>query len=101
MAVESDDDRRTFLADFGELLTYTHGGATVPLLGIVEMPVTVVAAADGPDRLGVQPIVLFAEADLSAGYAQGDALVMRGKTWRVRAVLPDGAGMVRMELEAA
>ena len=40
-------------------------------------------------------------ADLPAGFGQGDTLQFRGRQWTVKAALPDGHGIVALEVEAA
>lgn len=81
-----------------EAMPYTHNGTTVDVKGIVEMPAMTV---DGPaDVQIVDADASFhcAVADLPAGFGEGDSVVVRGVSYRVKAPMADGRGMVRLPL---
>lgn len=92
-----------FRDTFGEAVTYGHGTVSMSLQGIVQLPTV---ARDGMSDEGAGslmqlPEVSFPLADLPAGYCAGDTVQMRGLPYRVKAILPDGRGMVLMHLERA
>lgn len=92
-----------FRDTLGEDVVYTHAGSCVSLQGIVEMPAVLAdgLSGEGLDTVETQISVSFAVADLPSGYATRDTVQFRGKAYIVKAVLPDGRGMVRLPLERA
>jgi hypothetical protein len=104
MAVESADDRLSFLSDdeFGDEATYTlaAGGVTSGIKGIFDGPHLDVQFENAPvsDR---RPSFLCRSADLPDGAADGDAgdtLAVRGATYRVIDLQPDAQGMTLLTL---
>lgn len=80
-------------------VAYTHAAATTDVLGIFEAPSMLVQGlSDGADIVSADASFSCAEADLPAGYGEGDTLVRRGTTYAVKAPMPDGHGMVRLPL---
>lgn len=80
-------------------VAYTHAAATSDVRGIFETPSLLVQGlADGADIVSADAWFACAEADLPAGYGEGDTLVRRGTTYAVKAPEPDGHGMVRLPL---
>jgi hypothetical protein len=90
-----------FVAALGDdvPVTYTHGAVTVDVIGIFETPAMLIEGlAEGADIVGIDAWFACAEADLPAGYGEGDTLLRRGATYAVKAPMPDGHGMVRLSL---
>ena len=59
-------------------------------------------AAFGGEFAGVstrEPLLALSAADLPPDAAQGDAVEVRGRSWRAADLQPDGAGLVRVILE--
>lgn len=81
-----------------EEMPYTHGGTTVGVKGIVEMPAMMVDGLSEPQIVDADASFHCAVADLPAGYGEGDTVVVRGVSYRVKAPMPDGRGMVRLPL---
>lgn len=104
MTVESSTDRLAFFDadEFGEEVTWTAGAAQATITGTLSAPVSVF---DVDAEVGI--VMAAAEficpaALLPSGAAQGDLVAARVTTWwTVRALLPDGTGMVRVLLERA
>lgn len=96
-----DSMAATFVQHLGETVDYRHGPATISLQGFVEMPSMMAGGLgeDAPDSIETQISVSFAAADLPVGFASGDTVALRGRSYAVKAVLPDGRGMVRLQLE--
>ena len=91
----------TFVAALGDdtPVAYTHGAINIAVLGIFEVPSLMVQGlTDGADIVSAEASFSCAEADLPAGYGEGDTLVRRAVTYTVKAPLPDGHGMVRLPL---
>lgn len=102
MSVETAADRAGFTAtdEFGESVTWTvSGGSPVPVPVVIEEG----ERSDGgygetPLQIGAAQLTLAAE-DLPSGAAVGDSVVKGSETFTVRAIYPDGTGMVEVELE--
>ncbi len=78
---------------------YTHADTTIDVIGIFEMPATVLpGTSDGADIVLTDPMFGCAESDLPDGYGEGDTIVRRGVTYVVKAPQPDGHGMVKLPL---
>ena len=92
-----------FVAVLGdnESFTYTtRRGAAVAIRGIFENPAELVDTGTAPaGEIQRQAKLSVAEADLPAGYGQGDSISRGSESWSVRAPLPDGNGMVDLILE--
>lgn len=93
----------TFVSALGDSdpVTYTRaGGGAVSIYGIFENRAEVVDAGLGrAGQVERTPMLSVAEADLPTGYGQNDTILIKGKTYAVRASLPDGHGMVELQLE--
>jgi hypothetical protein len=81
-----------------EAFPYTHGATTVSVKGIVEMPAMTVDGLSEPQIVDANTWLHCAAADLPTGYGEGDTVVVRGVSYRVKAPMPDGRGMVRLPL---
>ena len=81
-----------------EAFPYTHGATTVDVKGIVEMPAMMVEGLSEPQIVDADTWLHCAVADLPAGYGENDTVVVRGVSYRVKAPMPDGRGMVRLPL---
>lgn len=88
-----------FRDTFGEreLLPYTHDSVTTDLRGIFGSPATAVDGAE-IQIIDCDAWVDFCSADLPTGYDEGDTVVIRGATYRTKAPMADGQGMVRFPL---
>ena len=98
MAVESYADRATMLADFGEAVAWTVGITTTSLVGVADTASLAMGGETGgalDRRLGV----LINGDDLPIGATAGQGVMFRGVACRVKAIEPDGSGMVLVRLE--
>ena len=75
-----------YFADFGEAVTFGTSTATV----IVDLP-----TVEMVDALVKDVAVTATETDVS-GVKAGDSMTIRGVAYKVRAVVPDGAGLVNL-----
>ena len=90
-----------FVAALGDdvPVAYTHADATVDVPGIFETPALLVQGlTEGADIVDADAWFACAEADLPAGYGEGDTILRRGTTYAVKAPMADGHGMVRLPL---
>lgn len=102
--VEDDDDRAAFLDpdEFGTEARYTPAGGDA-----VDMNVILDEASRSVQGVGEVPSILpFSRAacrtaDLPATATEGDRLeiVASGRSFLVKAIVPDSTGMARLELE--
>lgn len=101
MPVESDSDRAAFFDadDFGEAVAWSHAGTTVSVTGLFSAPRTELRLGDGPGTIAAETTFLCPAVALPAGAGQGDTLDRGGVSYRVRAFLPDGTGLVTAHLE--
>lgn len=92
-----------FVDTFGEgdLVPYTHGATTVSVRAIFDDPTMLMDDGPGPAKVIAVPKLHCDVDDLPSGFGQGDSVTVRGTVYVVRAPLPDGRGMVVMELERA
>lgn len=91
MAVESDTDRATLLADFGA--TVTIGAAT--FTGIFRNAYIEIAG-----MAGVHPTVLARSSDISTNSIVIDSvLTIEGTNYKVKILQPDGTGFTLLVLE--
>lgn len=91
-----------FRDTFGETVTYVRAGdAAVEMQGIVDLSAVLTGGLSdqSPEAVEIHGTVSFPVADLPAGYAVRDTVYMRSRTYSVKAILPDGRGMVLMHLE--
>jgi hypothetical protein len=101
MAVESAADRLSFLDadEFGVTASYVHdGGAAIEVSGIFDAEHQMLGLGDG-DIASVGPEFNCREADLPAGYGDGDEITVNAVLYFVRHPEPDGTGMVKLRLE--
>lgn len=100
MAVEDDDDRAVFLADFGVSAAYTpSGGSAVTVTGILDRDYeTLLDGEPGGGVEGEIPVFIGRLSDFSS-VAHGDALTAAGTDYQVVGAEPDGEGMVKLILE--
>lgn len=101
MAVESAADRAVFFnpEEFGVEASYTlaAGGAATAIDGMFDN------AADEllgePGLIGRPPTFKCRSADLPAGAAKGDTLVVNAVSHTVQEIRPDGTGVSELVLE--
>ena len=100
MAVETADDRASFVADFGVSATYTPAGGVSSAITVIFdnefIPVDTGASVSFAMQ---QPKALAITADVLSA-AEGDTLAINGITYTIRIVMPDGTGMTELMLEA-
>lgn len=88
-----------FRDTFGEAVTYTKaGGAPSEIQAIVLTPALLVQGLAEIDVVTADTEIHCAAADLPVGYGEGDTVIVRGVSYRVKAPMPDGRGMVRLPL---
>lgn len=91
-----------FRDTFGESVIYTKvGGAPLDLQAIVLMPALLVTGIADVDVVTADTQIHCAVADLPSGFGERDTVIVRGVTYRVRAPMSDGQGMVRLPLTKA
>lgn len=103
MGVESTADILDFfeLDDFADSATYTPtGGSASTVLGIFDAPQASRNATDMLDITISAPQFVCRTADVSNA-ADGDTIVIRTVSYRVRVVLTDGTGVSTLLLEKA
>tara|TARA_R100000808_G_scaffold155_1_gene1099 strand:+ start:6272 stop:6577 length:306 start_codon:yes stop_codon:yes gene_type:complete len=100
MAVETSDDRKYLLADFGVVALYTPvGGAQVSITVIFDNEYEAVDAGGSVAFAMQLPKILCRSADVT-GVSEGAAIVIDGTSYVVRVIMPDGTGMTELMLEA-
>lgn len=92
MSLESAKDRAAMLAALGETFRWEE----VEFSAVFEMPFELTLGVNGSTP------TLITDPDLVEGLAEGDTVtrVDESTDYTVRAIEPDGAGMVRLVLEA-
>lgn len=103
MGVESTADILDFfeLDDFADSATYTPtGGSASTVLGIFDAPQASRNATDILDITIPAPQFVCRTADVPNA-ADGDTIVIRTVSYRVRVVLTDGTGVSTLLLEKA
>lgn len=99
MASFTDGMAAIFRDTMGEPVIYTKvGGSPISVVGIPEMPAITVDGFATVQIVDADSWLHFAEADLPAGYGEGDTMVVRGATYKAQIPMPDGRGMVRIPL---
>lgn len=102
MSSFSDGMAAIFRDTFGDVEPFSYtlaaGGAPVPIVGILEVPAIGIPGLAEPDLVDNDTQLHVAGEDLPGGYGQGDTVVARGVTYRTKAPMPDGRGMVRIPL---
>ncbi|GAB5376477.1 MAG: hypothetical protein AcusKO_29390 [Acuticoccus sp.] len=102
MPIEAPAERAAMIADWGGPVTYTAAGAppltlnAIPDAGFVEA-----AERFGTGVVTSGTAITLASADLPAGAARGDAVLLDGEPYRVTEVHPDGTGITHVFLEHA
>ena len=99
--IEDGTDRALFMdpRDFGAVGVFTPaGGEGVAVAGIFDAAHREAVQAEAGVSTSAPAFTVFA-TDLPAGAAQGDALEVEGRRWRVADMEPDGTGLVRLVLE--
>jgi len=106
MTVETDTDRLTILADFGEPVKFSPG-AVWPNHADSESDVTVIFDAEYVEVIGERtrinsdnPLCVGRTTDLAG--AERNSVIRRtstGKQYKVVSVEPDGTGITLLELE--
>lgn len=104
MSVESDTDRATMLADFGETCT-VHPGNVWPDLSSKARSAVLIFDADYVELVGVEaridsnkPMAIGRTSDLTD--VERGTMIQRGSDeYKVVDVQPDGTGMTLLELE--
>lgn len=101
MAVESAADRAVFVGpdEFGATATYTPVvGSAVAVAGIFDNGS--IDAFGEPGMVSTGPRFVCRTADLPTGAKADDTLTIAGTAYFVRALRPDGTGMIDLQLEA-
>ena len=92
-----------FVATFGDSVPACYskrdGSWSGNVSVIYEAPATLTAIGTGPEAVTIPTKFHANEADLPTGYGQGDTVSFRGRDWTVKIPLPDGHGMVVLEME--
>ena len=102
MPAESAADLAAMFGDdFAVLATWTHAGADTSLMVIFDAAHMAVDLETGAPVSTSAPQITVRDADLPAGAAQGDAVIVAGKSWKVRDLQPDGTGVTVAMLEEA
>jgi len=104
MTVEDDDDRAAFLdpEEFGASVVLTHGDVVSDSVdGILSNGASIFGNASDVGAIDRAPFFICRETDLLDGFVQGDGVRIGSTRYVARAVLPDGTGMVRLDLELA
>lgn len=79
--------------------TYTKRGGGSATVKLIYEAAAQFSTMDGPDAITTPTKFHAAVADLPTGYGQGDTVRFRDRDWTVKAALPDGQGMVVLEME--
>lgn len=74
----------------GEPVTYTRGQSTAQVKGVFQDSHVALDPETGVQVRSRQPVVLVKRADLPVEPRQGDTVVVRSTTYRVRDAQPDG-----------
>lgn len=104
MAVESDADRRLFVAedDFAVSVSWIHSGGTATFSAIFDDDYRLLPSEffEGGAE-GSAPQILAVSADVPATGKHGDAITVAAKSYRVVEFKPDGTGMTVVRLQEA
>lgn len=100
--VETAADRAAFVADFGQVATYTVvGDLPVSITGILDAAFLAPAENMGTGLASREGALLVRSAELPDDASPGDAVSVAGAAYVVREIQPDGTGMTVLLLEAA
>lgn len=105
MATETDEDRAAFVdvSDFGDAAVYSAAaGGSGSLAGIFDDP-SLSAEINDVSTIGARPTFCCRAAELPNGAEadSGDLLTVRGATYQVFSIEPDGQGMALLRLSQA
>jgi hypothetical protein len=89
----------TFGDDAAGIYTKRDGSWSGSVKLIYEAPAALSGMGSPVDDITIPTKFHAAIADLPIGYGQGDTLRFRGRDWTVKTPLPDGQGMVVLEME--
>ena len=99
MPVETADDRLILLADFGESVTYTpNGGSDTTITAIFDNQYTGLDAGGSVEVSMVQPRLTVRTSDVP-NIDQDDAFTVRGTSYDIAVIMPDGTGITEIALE--
>lgn len=104
MAVETEEDRAAFVADFGVEITWTRDGvAQAPFLAIFNRPTRRVEGLSAVDILDRDAFLHGPEVSLPAGAAEDDPVAVAGESqaYACRSIRPDGTGWCVVDLKRA
>lgn len=103
MAVETDVFRTTMLADFGQTVTLTPISGSQSTFTAIFDAQHMFEEVGGSVAFSVQQPRLTCRASDVSAVVEGDsvALTVSGsnKTYKIRAVMPDGTGITELQLE--
>lgn len=103
MPVESAADRAVFANpdEFGAVVTWFAQGVQLePFSAVFDSTAFIQETGEGGDALNRRATLKFAESLLPAGAGERtDECIVGGARYNVKAVLPDGTGMVTVYLE--
>ncbi len=100
MPVETADDRKLLIADFGEAVTFIPEiGQNITVTAIFDNQYHAVDTAASVDFSMVQPRLTVRTEDVS-GIEEGDAFSIRGSLYDVTIIMNDGTGITEIALEA-
>lgn len=102
MSSFSDGMAAIFRDTFGDAEPFAYtlaaGGTPASIVGILETPSIDILGLAEPGLVDADTQLHVAADDLPAGFGEGDTVVARGSTYRTKAPMPDGRGMVRIPL---
>jgi hypothetical protein len=103
MAVETEDDRGAYLADFGVGVTWTRASVAQTFLGIFDRPSTMVDGLGEVMAIDRDASLLVIEADLPAGAAEDDPVAVEGESqaFACKNIRRDGQGFAVIDLKKA
>lgn len=100
MPVETADDRKLMLADFGETVTYIpDNGDNVSVIGIFDNQYQAVDSGGSVEFAMVSPRLTVRTQDIP-NIEEGDAFSIRGNLYDVTIIMDDGTGITEIALEA-
>jgi hypothetical protein len=98
--IDFSADLDIFLADFGEAITYTpQGGQVKTITGIFDLSYAAATLGLGSAESS-DPAATCKSSDLS-GARHGDTMAIRGVTYAIKAIEPDGTGFTIVRLKKA
>lgn len=94
----ADDVGRVFVRDFSEVATYTPAGGSARSLAVVFDRVSEVTDIGAMIQMDGVAAFVHLETAQAEELAIGDAMTVRGLSYRVVGVEPDGTGVTRAVL---